>query len=135
MTDSTPTILWAGQSGRSYTFWIYPIGTNFCDKPGNYVYSRQTQPGMWSPVYVGQTENLNDRLSNHEKELHAIRNGATHIHAHVNNGTKQDRLDEETDLIRRWHPVCNARATIRTAFPLQMPVTDPPTKRVARFGF
>ncbi len=105
--NNVPTINWPGQSGFEYLYEVYPIGTLFKESPGNYMFAKQTSPGYWVPCYVGQTENLNQRLGNHEKEAPARRNGATHIHAHLNNGGETSRRAEEIDLIRRWNPPCN----------------------------
>jgi hypothetical protein len=103
---SESTIDWPGKSGKKYHYWIHPIGTAFQDVPGNYVFAKEVSAGRWSPVYVGQTGSLQSRLSNHEKENQAKRNGATHIHAHTS-GPEAERLEEELDLCRQWKPVCN----------------------------
>ena|SRR5713226_3071769 len=104
--SEAPTIKWPGKSGKEYTYWIYPVGTKFKDSPGNYIYAKETKPGYWSPVYIGQTNSLSTRLANHEKESCTKRNGATHIHAHISGG-ETERLTEEKDLITRWKPPCN----------------------------
>jgi hypothetical protein len=101
-----PTIDWEGKSGKKYRYWIYPIGTTFKDEGGNYAFAKETKPGYWSPQYFGQTKSLKDRLGDHEKEACAKRNGATHIHAHLN-ANEADRLAEERDLIQKWNPPCN----------------------------
>lgn len=100
-------INWLGQSGTKCQHWIYPIGASFKNKPGNYVFAKETSAGYWSPVYIGQTDDLGGRLANHEKEQIAKRHGATHIHAHVNEDGERARLAEERDLIARWKPSCN----------------------------
>jgi predicted GIY-YIG superfamily endonuclease len=102
----TQTFQWSGKSGKEYKYWIYPINTEFKDSPGNYIFAKEAKPGHWSPVYIGQTNSLNTRLSAHEKEACAKRNGATHIHAHMSGG-EAERLAEEKDLITRWKPPCN----------------------------
>jgi hypothetical protein len=81
--NETPTIMWPGQSGKEYKYWIYPIGSSFKEEPGNYLFAKKTQQGYWYPCYIGQTVNLNQRLGDHEKEACSKRNGATHIHAHL----------------------------------------------------
>lgn len=106
MTEAA-TISWPGKSGAQYKYWIYPIETNFKEAAGNYIFAKETKPGSWSPCYIGQTENLNDRLGNHEKEACAKRNGATHIHAHLNGSGDTARKVEEKDLITEWKPPCN----------------------------
>jgi hypothetical protein len=101
------TIEWPGASGRTYTYWIAPISASFKAQGGNYIFAKQTQPHVWTPVYIGQTGDLNDRLaSTHERMQCILADGATHIHTHLQ-GNAQPRIDEETDLIRKWDPPCN----------------------------
>ena len=110
MTE-TPTIKWDGNLGEKYTYFIYPLHTSFKEEPGNYIFAQETKPSFYKPLYIGQTSNLNHRLENHEKEDCAIRNGATHIHAHINNNGEETRKSEEKDLIMRWSPICNDQFT------------------------
>ncbi len=105
--SETQTISWPGKSGKTYVYWIYPIGHGMHEKAGNYLFAKETKPGNWLPVYIGQTKNLDQRLENHEKEECATRNGATHIHAHLNADGEAVRKAEERDLILHWQPVCN----------------------------
>ena len=102
-----PEIYWEGASGRKYGYWIHKIGTTFKDTPGNYIYSQESSPNRWRPVYIGETGSLRDRLADHEKERCATRNGATHIHAHTSSNDAPTRRAEESDLIKKWNPVCN----------------------------
>ena|SRR5208283_4218907 len=106
MSEAT-TINWPGKSGTQYKYWIHPIGTSFKEVPGNYIYAKETSTGGFVPCYIGQTENLGNRLSNHEKETCAKKNGATHIHAHTSGDGDQTRQAEEEDLIFKWQPPCN----------------------------
>lgn len=101
------TIQWEGKSGNSYRYWVNPVDTSFKDEPGNYIFAEEVEPGRWRPVYIGQTESLADRLDNHPKEDCAVRNGATHIHAHTNPSGEEARRTEEQDLIAKWQPACN----------------------------
>lgn len=106
MSD-TPTCNWPGKSGKTYIYEIYPInGTTFASKPGNYVFCKESAPGQWIAQYVGQSQNLSDRLANHEKLAAAMARGATHIHAHLT-ARESDRLAEEKDLIQHLNPPCN----------------------------
>lgn len=100
------TVRWQGQSGRIYDYEVHPIGTTFVDKPGNYIFAAVSS-GTWKACYIGQTENLKDRLANHEKEPCAKRHGATHIHAHLTTSGEATRKAEEEDLIRLHRPPCN----------------------------
>lgn len=105
------TIMWSGQSEKEYKYWIYPIGTSFKEESGNYIFAKETTPGRWTPCYIGQTTNLDQRLDSHEKEACAKRHGATHIHAHLTPGGETTREAEEKDLIRKWSPPCNEQLT------------------------
>jgi len=100
------TIEWTGESGQTYKYWIYPIGHTLKAEAGNYIFARETKPNTYAPVYIGQTENLNERFDNHHKKDCINGQKATHIHAHLN-AKKQARLDEEADLIAKWQPFCN----------------------------
>jgi predicted GIY-YIG superfamily endonuclease len=106
-----PSIIWPGSSGQKYEYWIFPIETIFKNEPGNYIFSKELNTGYWSACYIGQTENLNQRLGDHEKEACARRNGATHIHAHLTSGGETIRKAEERDLIQKWTPPCNEQLT------------------------
>ncbi len=100
------TIDWQGYSGQTYRYWIFQIGTISDEKPGNYIYAKETSQGHWTALYIGQTNNLSERLAEHEKEECSLNNGATHIHAHEND-SEEARLSEERDLIEAYNPVCN----------------------------
>jgi uncharacterized coiled-coil protein SlyX len=102
-------IYWKDKSGTSHRFWIYPRGTKFNEPcPGIYIYARETSPHKWIPIYIGQTENLNVRLTNHEQQECVDQNGATHIHVSIITNEKS-RFTIEKDLIEQWKPVCNAQ--------------------------
>ncbi len=104
-----PKVEWSGVSGTKYSYWAYPIGTTLQEAAGNYIFARETVTGRWVACYVGQTENLNQRLGDHEKEACAKRNGATQIHAHLTTGGEAVRKREEEDLIKGHKPPCNVQ--------------------------
>ena len=99
-------IQWEGASGATYGYWVYPIGTPLKAEGGNYIFAKETRPGSWAPAYVGQTSNLAERFEDHHKKWCIKQHGATHIHAHLN-AKERERLVEEADLIKNWHPPCN----------------------------
>ena len=102
-------IYWKDKSGTSHRFWIYPRGTRFNEPcPGIYIYAREASPHKWMPIYIGQTENVNVRLSSHEQQECVDQNGATHIHVSIITDDKS-RLAIEKDLIQQWKPVCNTQ--------------------------
>ena len=102
---SGKTVKWKGQSGRAYGYTVHELATNWNDVAGNY-FARRTG-AKWQAVYVGETGSLKDRLPNHEVRDCARRNGATHIHAHVNGAGERTRRAEEDDVIALHRPVCN----------------------------
>jgi hypothetical protein len=102
-----PTIDWAGKSGKNYRYWIYPFWPNLKAQAGNYVFAKEISPGRWLPVYVGETGDLSERFGDHHKIAEARRQGATHIHVHLNADGAQARRNEESDLIARWNPPAN----------------------------
>ena len=102
-------IYWKDKSSASHRFWIYPRGTKFNEPcPGIYIYARETSPHKWIPIYIGQTENVNVRLTNHEQRESVHQNGATHIHVRIITREKT-RLAIAKDLIEQWKPVCNTQ--------------------------
>ena len=100
-------IMWPGASGKEYKHWILPIGATFKDVPGIYIFAREISPGKWMPIYIGETESLHDRLSNHDKMTCVKRYGGTHIHAHTTFGSQGASAAEESDLLSKWDPPCN----------------------------
>lgn len=102
------TIIWRGQSGREYRYYsVYKIGAIFDAAPGNYVFAEEFRPGIFLPIYIGQTSDLSERFENHHAMPCIQCNQATHIHVHRNDRGEKARLAEEFDLIVRWDPPCN----------------------------
>ena len=105
---SENTIMWPGKSGSKYKYWIHQIGTSFKAESGNYIYAKESSPGKWVAVYIGETGDLSDRtLEGHHKEDCIRRNGATHVHAHASSASADIRRAEEADLVEKWNPTCN----------------------------
>ena len=61
------TVNWPGASDQRYEYSAYPLGTPFKDIPGNYIFAKLNSSGRWSPVYIGETGSLSDRIPTHEK--------------------------------------------------------------------
>ena len=105
------TNIWEDEYGHEYEYRIYPIDYSFAEYEGtggNYIFAERgpIETNEWYPKYIGEISNLCDRLTGHEKEACARRNGATHIHVHVNSNEKT-RLNEEMKLVGTYSPVCN----------------------------
>jgi len=103
------TLEWPGKSGTKYRYYTLSSleASKIKASPGNYIFAKRSDAGGMIPIYIGKTEDLSARLSNHEKWASAKRHGATHVYAHTSTGTEQSRLNEEQDLIARWNPPLN----------------------------
>jgi predicted GIY-YIG superfamily endonuclease len=101
------TCNWPGVSGKSYAYEVHPFGTSLKAEAGNYIYAKLNTQGQWVPLYIGETEDLNDRVATHEKRECVRKNGVTHIHAHLTSGAKSVRLDEETNIRNNYNTPCN----------------------------
>ena len=93
---------WQGASGKSYTYFVYPLDPSFNDGDGNYIYTKKNTEGNWVPIYIGEG-NLAERsqLSQHHQGACIRSKGATHFHCHLN-ADQQARLAEEDDLLKRF---------------------------------
>jgi len=100
---------WAGNSGTTYEFDVYPIGQEFNPASGVYIFCRHIGDGRFEALYVGETNSFNDRLNaglkDHDGFKRAIPNGATHVAVRL--VASADRLSVETDLRHRLNPICN----------------------------
>jgi predicted GIY-YIG superfamily endonuclease len=101
------TCNWPGVSGKSYTYHVHPIETALKAEAGNYIYAKLNQQGQWEPLYIGETDDLDQRVTTHEKRECVRRNGGTHIHAHLTLGDRSVRLNEETDIRSNFTTPCN----------------------------
>ena len=104
---ANPEVYWTGKSGTKYGYWILDLNASFKSEPGNYIFAKKEASGNWAAVYIGETDDFKKRMSNHEKRPCAIRNGATHNHAHTSSAGEKVRRAEEKDLIDNYDPPCN----------------------------
>jgi len=84
------------------------------DKPGIYIYAKKTTSGEWSAIYVGEAQDIADRIEEHS----LLRNDAdrcimaskpTHIHVNIMTMHIDERQAEEKDLIKNYKPPCNTQ--------------------------
>ena len=101
------TVNWTGLSAQKYTYYMHQLPWRpSADQTGNYIFAKESASG-WQPLYFGETESFRARLvPSHEKLPCALRNGITHIHAHINTNDAA-RLAEESDLIAAYDAPCN----------------------------
>jgi hypothetical protein len=101
------TSTWAGVSGTAYTYWITPIGAPMKAEAGNFIFAKRGPSGKWSPLYIGETDDLSASLLDGDAQECVRRNGATHLHTHTAVGARQVRQREAQDLKLRWRPKCS----------------------------
>ena len=102
-------IQWPGKSGVKYDFSIHAINDSFSKEGAVYIFTKP-QSRAYLPVYIGKTDNMKERFSNHEKWDDIIKLGATKVHIHIDN-VEKSRIQKETDLIERWKPELNVQHT------------------------
>lgn len=105
ITDAT----FKGKTGQ-YTFEVYTADTSFNAVGGVYIFSKRAVDtegkGSHTFLYIGQTDSLKDRISNHEKWPCARRNGVNCICVH-RDGSEDSRLAKEADLRAAHSTPCN----------------------------
>lgn len=105
-TAAPPTIMLQGVSGRTYTFLLFPWGTAFNPVAAVYAILRYATGGQYDVLYVGETENLNDRLTNHHKQWCVDLHGKTHVGV-LMEPSAAGRLAIEADLVSYYKAPCN----------------------------
>lgn len=100
-----------GKSGNTYTFNVYSKDTAWADNVAcvYYVSKRTQKPdgnGDHSNIYVGQTEDLKDRLANHHRQECFDRHNCNAVSVYQE-GNKNRREQIELDLIRAMTLPCN----------------------------
>ena len=106
-------IRWMGVSGRVYSMELCEFGRPFTTSSGVYLFCKPTIKGgdRWDSIYVGETENFDDRLNINLESHHrwaAIKvQGATNVCCLLVPGARSIRLAYETDLRAALNPPCN----------------------------
>lgn len=108
---------WHGVSGQPYLFEVHDTSTIFLPVPGVYVLCR-TSPivlgAHLEPLYVGESESLEDRLNTrrdaHEGFKRALAHGASLICTMRTSQWSTERLRIETDLRHGLNPICNLQS-------------------------
>jgi len=101
--------LFLGVSGTQYTFEAYSMDTAFDNVGAVYIFTRRTVTNNIAShkcLYIGQTDRLKDRISNHDKRKCLEANDANCIclYREDNEGL---RIDKETDLRKNYKTPCN----------------------------
>lgn len=100
----------SGASGAAYRFAVYSRETDFNNVAGVYVFSRrfrnQREGFLHDVLYVGETEELSDRLAQHHKLNLAVQAGCNCI-CFLPEPDRRRRLSVEADLRRGNKPPYN----------------------------
>ena len=90
-------IIWDGESGKQYKFWIFPINHTFgANEVGNYIFAKR-EGSRWPAIYIGEGE-LQIRVAAAIREGCVTRKSATHIHANLIN-SERARKEVESDIL------------------------------------
>ncbi len=104
-------VTWPGKSGEKYQTVLWKLGDEMPKEPGVYIFCKHAIDGSWVQIYVGETENFNDRLNvnltSHHRWDCIVREGATHVCCLKVVGGKIARGVTETDLRLGLDPPCN----------------------------
>lgn len=95
------TVSLKGISGESYSFKAYEVNEKFTDKI-SVIYCFASPKKI---IYVGQSENLHQRMSNHEKLPLAKKLGCKYIF--VRETPEQDLNSVERDIAAYYNPQLN----------------------------
>jgi hypothetical protein len=107
------TVTWKEISGALYATDLCQYGRTFFENPGVYIFCRPTHLLLnnWDAIYVGETENFDDRLNvnltNHHQWANIKVKGATNVCCLHVPGDRSRRLAIEKDLRVALNPPCN----------------------------
>ena len=99
------TVTFTGASGNTYTFTAYTLDTTFNEVGAVYIFTKQENRN-YIPLYIGQTDNLKQRISNHEKWPCVMEYGVDSICV-LGESNELSRRYIEHDLLDTGNPPCN----------------------------
>jgi predicted GIY-YIG superfamily endonuclease len=100
--------VWTGATGQKYRYTVYMFGTAFGPGAANYILARESQPGRYAALYVGQTNDLSACFDRHQAMDCIKLMRATHVHVKFSTAPEEVRRAERSDLIAQWNPPCNS---------------------------
>jgi hypothetical protein len=107
-------------------FKILGLGERAPRKPGVFIYARRKGP-EWQALYIGESANLEARLSFNEIAADALLSGATDIHILLTGSDATLRRDMTDRLIGTNRPPLNEEERVRLA-----QIAEKPDKRKSR---
>lgn len=94
-------------TGNALTFDLYSPNSGWNDVPAVYIFAQKQGETIYVP-YVGETDSLKNRLSNHERWPEAAKMGANRIGVLIENNPTTRAMWEQT-LIKRLQPPMNTQ--------------------------
>ncbi|MFQ5586523.1 MAG: hypothetical protein ACE5GF_06855 [Thermodesulfobacteriota bacterium] len=101
--------IFTGASGTKYSFEIHHLGAQFINVGAVYVFTKRAKRAgklRYTFLYIGETGELADRVSTHEKWPCAIQHDVNCICVHREDN-ESSRREIETDLRQANHTPCN----------------------------
>ncbi len=96
-----------GKSGEQYTFNVYAGNMRFNDFiPGVYYISRETNNEKELPIYLGESDNVDVTLQNHEKQACFDDHQYNRV-AFYKNASREVRQAIVNDLLPGLETACN----------------------------
>ena len=87
----------------------YPFEDIYENKSGVYVVATRTDSIAWKILYVGESENVKNRLQNHEQEPCWVLNKRRELRIFVYYCDFMERKNLETMIKIKHNPVCTER--------------------------
>lgn len=98
-----------GESGRTYRFRVFALGTRFRKRSGVYAVTSRTRNTNGGPrhvvLYVGQTADFSQPIEQHKVD--AVRQHGADCICVLSDDSEESRLAMEKDLVAAFHPACN----------------------------
>jgi hypothetical protein len=111
---SPQTCNWQGASGAIFPHLVFPLCHDLPVAAVNYIMARRETDGRVCALYIGHTKDGSVRFPQHEKLGWAKLLGGNELHL-LFGGTKQQRLDIETDLRHAYRAPLNEQPTPASA--------------------
>ena len=102
------TVTFQGASGNKYDFTAYTTDTQFNEVGAVYIFTKEDNRS-YIPLYIGQTDNLGERIPNHEKWSCVKQNGVNFSICAMVESSEFSRREIERDLLEMRNPPCNDR--------------------------
>lgn len=116
-TAEWPLSLLGTQGPKLLQFKVLGLGESAPRKPGIFIYARRGADGQWKALFIGESSNLQNRLSFNEIAADALMSGATDIHVLLTEGDPSERRDACEKLIFTNRPTLNEEARERRVKP------------------